>query len=238
MDVWNHIFSASVMPLIGVRVISVSFPALLLLVYAALKARLLTRCYLTDGKWQKNLVELNCCIPLLKYNNKSKQTTQTVTTWSLNAPFLVDELDAAGADTGVVQRLVLGPLRTTHPTDVCCTVSTQETYNDILLLPYFRQSTPTSLSVDDQRRASIQIIIKLGYNAKWWKTERCMQALCRMWDTSGMSECVWWTRHIIILTAGQSVILGLPVSPDDQNKRTIISPLITVRIQEYTLFKL
>lgn len=32
------------------------------------------------------------------------------TTWSLNIPFLMDKLDAASADTGVVERLVLGPL--------------------------------------------------------------------------------------------------------------------------------
>lgn len=37
----------------------------------------------------------------------------------LNVPFLVDELDAAGADAGVVQRSVLGPLGPTHPTDIC-----------------------------------------------------------------------------------------------------------------------
>ncbi len=45
--------------------------------------------------------------------------------WSLNTPFLVDKLDAAGADTGMVKRLVLGPLRSAHPTDVCCTGGTQ-----------------------------------------------------------------------------------------------------------------
>lgn len=30
----------------------------------------------------------------------------------------MDKLDAAGADTGVVERLILGPLRPTYPTDV------------------------------------------------------------------------------------------------------------------------
>lgn len=31
----------------------------------------------------------------------------------------MDELDTAGADTGVVQGLVWGPLRTTHTTYIC-----------------------------------------------------------------------------------------------------------------------
>lgn len=34
----------------------------------------------------------------------------------------MDKLDAAGADAGVVERLVLGPLRATDPADVRCTV--------------------------------------------------------------------------------------------------------------------
>lgn len=34
----------------------------------------------------------------------------------------MDKLDAAGADTGVVERLVLGPLWATDPADVRCTV--------------------------------------------------------------------------------------------------------------------
>lgn len=49
----------------------------------------------------------------------------TITTWSLNVPFLMDKLDAASADAGVIERLVLGPLRPTHPTDVRCTIDTQ-----------------------------------------------------------------------------------------------------------------
>lgn len=40
-------------------------------------------------------------------------------TCGLNVPLLMDELDAAGADAGVVQRSVLGPLGATHPTDIC-----------------------------------------------------------------------------------------------------------------------
>lgn len=47
-------------------------------------------------------------------------------TWSLNVPFLMDKLDAASADTGVVEWLVLGPLWTTYPTDVRCTVGKQQ----------------------------------------------------------------------------------------------------------------
>lgn len=35
-------------------------------------------------------------------------------------PFLVDKLDAASADTGVVQGFVCGPLRATHTTNICC----------------------------------------------------------------------------------------------------------------------
>lgn len=46
------------------------------------------------------------------------------TAQSLNVPFLMDKLDAAGADTGVVERLILGPLRPTYPTDVRCTEGT------------------------------------------------------------------------------------------------------------------
>lgn len=40
-------------------------------------------------------------------------------TEEVNAPFLMDELDAAGADAGVIQRSVLGPLGATHPADIC-----------------------------------------------------------------------------------------------------------------------
>lgn len=46
----------------------------------------------------------------------------------------MDKLDAASADTGVVERLVLGPLRPTYSTDVRCTVGHNNITCEILLL--------------------------------------------------------------------------------------------------------